>query len=63
MDSYTSNAFSRVQTGIESGTTKSISGNVVLRLPIPHIDYHKKNIKEITDTIERIVNLLTKIKT
>lgn len=62
MDSYTSNPISPVQTGFESNVTKSIAGNVTLELPIPHVPLHKKKVKEIADIIERIVNLLTKIK-
>lgn len=62
MDTFTSNPISSFQTGFESNVVKSISGNVVLKIPLPHIPIHKKKIKEITDSIEKIVNLLTKIK-
>jgi hypothetical protein len=62
MDSYTSNPISSFQTGFEANVNKSIAGNVTLELPVPHIPAHKKKVLEISDCVERIVNLLTKIK-
>jgi len=62
MDSYTSNPISSFQTGFEANVNRSIAGNVTLELPIPHIPLHRKKVSEIADCIERIVNLLMKIK-
>jgi hypothetical protein len=62
MDTFTSNPISSFQTGFESNVVKSIAGNVALKIPLPHIPMHKRKIRDITDSIERIVDLLTKIK-
>ena len=43
MDSnYSNDAGQRYPTGFESNVNRSIAGNVVLKIPIPHKNQHQK---------------------
>lgn len=63
MDSnYSNDVGQRYPTGFESNVNKSIAGDVVLKIPLPQIDTHRKKISEIADCISRLTDLLTEVQ-